>query len=96
MINLDLVKQFADLKKQLVSNGVFGFYSDSIQVSASDLIKLPNVQFESFGDEKYPFQAFVIVDGLKLFGLMTKEDWYSANGFMVEDVKFEESGDRIA
>jgi CBS domain-containing protein len=98
MINLDLVKQFADLKKQLVQNGVYGFHQDAIQVSASELMDLPGVQFESFDSEKFPYRAFVVVNGLKLFGILTSDEmmkYPKPGGYMVEDVNLG-GGDRAA
>jgi hypothetical protein len=94
MINLDLIKQFADLQKQVMSNGVYGFYTDgSIQVSAKDLLDVPNVQVKSYDSKEYPFQAFVIINGIKLFGLLSKEETVKYfDGYMVEDVKFWEDG----
>ena len=103
MINIDLIKQFAELKKDLVKNGVYGFYQDSIQVSASELMDMPGVQFEKreLESEVYPYQAYVVVNGLKLFGLLTADEmlkYPKPGGYMVEDVTLDgmESGDRIA
>ncbi|MDP4087427.1 MAG: hypothetical protein Q8934_22955 [Bacillota bacterium] len=89
MIKIDLIKQFADLKKDLVKNGVYGFYQDSVQVSASELMDIPGVQIESRENENYPFQAYVVVNGLKLFGLLTTEEmmkYPKPGGYMEEDV----------
>jgi capsule polysaccharide export protein KpsE/RkpR len=100
MINLDLIKQFADLKNQLAQDGVYGFFQDGVQVSAKELMKLPNVEVESFNDDMYPYCAFVIINGLKLFGLLSRQEM-NDYGYMVEDVNLsgnmeKESGDRIA
>jgi hypothetical protein len=73
-MNLELVKQFADIRQALKEEGVFGISKDSLHVSASVLKDFEQVQLEARVDcDYYPYEVFIKVEGIKIFCLVTSE-----------------------
>jgi hypothetical protein len=73
-MNLELVKQFADISQALKEEGVYGISKDSLHVSASVLKDFEQVQLEARVDsDYYPYEVFIKVEGIKIFCLVTSE-----------------------
>jgi hypothetical protein len=90
-INVDLIKQYADVRKQLVESGVFSstIVDGELHVSAVTLVNEEGLNVEDRGDEKYPYEISITIDGIKIFGLMSEEQFKQypqLQGYMIDDV----------
>jgi hypothetical protein len=90
-INVDLIKQYADVSKKLMESGVIGGYipDGNLHVRCSALIDEEGVVVKPRKCEQYPYEISVMVDGIKIFGILSEEEFAKypqLQGYMIEDV----------
>jgi hypothetical protein len=73
-MNIELIKQFADLTKDLREQGVFGIQENKLQVRTETLVTLPNLQIEVYPSATYPYKVFIEVDGILVFSILTSTE----------------------
>jgi hypothetical protein len=100
-ISTDLIKQYADVSKKLMESGVIGGYlpDGNIHVRYSVLVDEEGVVVKPRKCEQYPYEISVMVDGIKIFGIMSEEEFQKypqLQGYMIEDVQLDGGGDHAA
>jgi hypothetical protein len=100
-ISVDVIKQYADARQKLMESGVISSFiiDGELHVSASTLVNEEELKIEDRGDEKYPYEIYVMVNGIKIFGLMSEEEFQKypqLQGYMIEDVQLDGGGDHAA
>jgi hypothetical protein len=93
-INVDLIKQYADARQKLMDSGVIGGYlpDGDLHVRFYTLVDEEEAVVSHRNCEEYPYEIAVMVDGIKIFGLMSEEDFQQypqLQGYMIEDVQFD-------
>lgn len=97
-ISADLIKQYADIRQKLVDGGVIStlIRDGELHISASTLVNEEGLKVADRGDEKYPYEIYVMVDGIKIFGIMSEEEFKKypqLQGYMIEDVSLDGGSD---
>jgi hypothetical protein len=92
-ISTDVIKQYADVSKKLMESGVIGGYlpDGNLHVRFSTLVDEEDVVVKARKCEQYPYEISVMVDGIKIFGIMSEEEFQKypqLQGYMIEDVQF--------
>jgi hypothetical protein len=95
-ISVDVIKQYADVRKKLMESGVISSYilDGDLHVSAKTLVDEEEVKVTLRDPEhcaNYPYEISVTVDGIKIFGLLSEEEFQKypqLQGYMIEDVQF--------
>jgi hypothetical protein len=100
-ISTDLIKQFAEICKQLMESGVIGGYlpDGNLHVRYSDLVDDEGVVVKPRNCEQYPYEISIMVDGIKIFGIMSEEEFQKyphLQGYMEDDVDLSGGDDHAA
>jgi hypothetical protein len=90
-ISIDLIKQYADARQKLMDSGVISSFiiDGELHVSAVTLVNEDGLKIEDRGDDRYPYELYVMIDGIKIFGLMSEEEFAKypqLQCYMIEDV----------
>jgi hypothetical protein len=90
-ISTDLIKQYADARQKLMDAGVISsfIHNGEIHVRAITLVDEEGLQIENRSDKDYPYELYVMVEGIKIFGLMSEEQlkqYPQFQGYMIDDV----------
>jgi hypothetical protein len=99
MINMDLVKQYADARKKLMDAGVISSFlcDGELHVRAIALVNEEKAIITQRPDGSYPYEISVTANGIKIFGLLSEEDFKKYfPGYMVEDVQLDGMKGEIA
>jgi peptide subunit release factor RF-3 len=72
-MNVALIKQFADLRKALKEEGVYGIIDNQLQVSSSIIKGFDQLQVKTRTGE-YPFEVFAEVAGIKIFCIVKADE----------------------
>jgi hypothetical protein len=73
-MNVELVKQFANIRMALKEQGVYGIIDNQLQVETSALKGFEQLQVATRSNsELYPYEVFTEVHGVKIFSLVTAE-----------------------
>lgn len=75
-MNIEKLKQFIGLARELTDEGVLGlsYFFKEFHVNKKALLGMEDIQIEKRNDRDYPYEIFVRVEGIKLFGLAKAED----------------------
>jgi hypothetical protein len=91
-MNIEKIKEFIALRQELKTAGVIGvsLFNDSFQVKTEVLVGQENLKMEYNESSDYPYRVTAVIDGVKMFAVMTKEEFEKSfpehKGFLVEDV----------
>ncbi|MDP4087358.1 MAG: hypothetical protein Q8934_22600 [Bacillota bacterium] len=79
-INVDLIKEFAGFHKKFLELGALNTRIDSmsaeIQVRHTDLFGKENLQFAKRRSDIFPYEVFIMINGVKIFGVIDEEELY--------------------
>lgn len=75
-MNIEKIKEFINIRKDLKESGVIGLdlWENKVHLSMNELINLPGLNVVHCGSEKYPYEAFAIVDGIEFFAVFNSRD----------------------
>jgi peptide subunit release factor RF-3 len=74
-MNVELIKQFADIRQSLKEEGVYGIIDNQLQVSNSVLKEFEQLQVKTRNDgSNYPYEVFAEVEGIRIITLVTSEN----------------------
>lgn len=91
-MNVEKMKEFIALRQELKAAGVIGvsIFNESFQVRTEVLVGEEDLQIEYNEGLDYPYKVTAIIDGVKMFAIMAKEELEESfpqyKGFLVEDV----------
>jgi hypothetical protein len=73
---MEKINAFMELKKELYDSGVIGLnmYDADVQVKHTALLGEEKVEIETRNCSEYPFQVFIVEDGIKVFALLSFEE----------------------
>jgi hypothetical protein len=73
-ISVDVIKQYAEARQKLMDSGVIGGYlpDGNLHVRYSTLVDEEGVVVKPRKCEQYPYEISVMVDGIKIFGILKK------------------------
>jgi hypothetical protein len=103
-ISVDVIKQFADARQKLMDSGVISSFiiDGGLHVSAKTLVDEEGLKVEIRDPEtcaKFPYEISVTVEGIKIFGLLSEEEFAKypqLQSYMVDDVDLSGGGDHAA
>lgn len=73
-MNMELVKQYAEVTQALKDNGVIGFYQNGLHVRLSMIENEKELSFKKRECNDYPYEAFVQREGISLFALVNSSE----------------------
>lgn len=75
-MNIEKLKQFVSLAQELTDEGVLGlrYFFKEFHINKKALLEMEDIQIEKRNDHDFPYQIFVMVDGIKLYALAKAED----------------------
>jgi hypothetical protein len=72
-MNVEIIKKFAEISNELREAGAIGIGLKKIHVRNEALKGYEDLQIRERGTGDYPFEVFVIVDGVEIFALIKVE-----------------------
>lgn len=72
-MNMEKIKAFIQMAQELEAEGMY-HYNGEMHVSRVAIQKMNNLQIENRHSDKYPFEIFTKVDGVKIFAIAGPEE----------------------
>lgn len=75
-MNMETVKQFIQLQKELTAEGVIAvdMYDNSFQVKAKTIASMPELTFSNRDSQDYPYKFSAEINGIKFFSILSVEE----------------------